>query len=307
MTSMEEEEIFIKQFMIGQYGGFDDRKYEKDFRDSFYGIEACLFHTHEDYLKLVEEAKKRGFHIGVHFPMRANASKLRDALVLSLDDKIRTDAFNNIEEELNYLATAPLDYILFHYPKPVLLDDNVNWDTWKFTNSTEYILESNYCFEQFVEKSEYLFNWLTEKSEQYHFTPLLEFDALNKYIYDTDFLENLLLKYPKIKLCLDTARLFHQESIDPSLDARKIFRKYTKYTASIHLSNMQITDTIQNRHHPALPELSPDEGWAPIEDYLNIIREENNKVRIMFEHRSDRISEQQLESCYLWVDSILNK
>lgn len=96
--------------------------------------------------------------------MRANASKLRDALVLSLDDKIRTDAFNNIEEELNYLATAPLDYILFHYPKPVLLDDNVNWDTWKFTNSTEYILESNYCFEQFVEKANTFSTGLRKKA-----------------------------------------------------------------------------------------------------------------------------------------------
>jgi hypothetical protein len=57
--------------MFGQYGGFDDHKYDKDFRDGFYGIEACSFHTHEDYLKLIEESKNRGFHIGVHFPLRA--------------------------------------------------------------------------------------------------------------------------------------------------------------------------------------------------------------------------------------------
>jgi len=293
--------------MIGQYGGFDFHKYIKDFRDDFYGIEACLFQTHEDYLTLIEESKNRGFQIGVHFPLRANASRQRDPLLLSIDDEIRNDAFSYVQDELDYLANAPLDYILFHYPKPVLLDDNVNWEKWRFSDNTQYIFESNYSFEQLVENSDYLFKWLTEKSEQYHFDPILEFDALNKYIYETDFLEKLLLKYPKIKLCLDTARLFLQEKIDPSFDAKKVFRTYTKYAASIHLSNVQFKENIVNRHYPVLPELCPNDGWAPIEDYLNIIREENNEVRIMFEHRSDQISEQQLESCYLWVDSILNK
>ena len=60
-----------------------------------------------------------------------------------------------------------------------------------------------------------------------------------------------------------------------------------------------------NSHYPALPELNPAEGWAPIEDYLRIIREENSEVKIMFEHRSDLITAEQLEHCYEWVNGIL--
>ena len=37
------KEIPMKRFLIGQYGGFDEDKYTHDFRNHFYGIEACLF------------------------------------------------------------------------------------------------------------------------------------------------------------------------------------------------------------------------------------------------------------------------
>lgn len=206
-----------------------------------------------------------------------------------------------------YLSDAPPDYLLFHYPKPVILDDRVNWEKWRFEDSTEYRFESDYSLEQLIERSEYLFQWLTEKSEQYHFVPILEFDALNKYIYETDFLEKLLCTYPKIRLCLDTGRLFTQEKIDPNLDAKKILRKYAKYADSIHLSNVQIKDNVVLHHHyPVLLDLDPNDGWAPIEQYLTIIKEENSNVKIVFEHRSDLISKEQLEQCYLWVNSLLN-
>jgi len=297
----------LKQFMIGQYGGFDYNKYYKDFRDSFYGIEACLFSTPEDCVNLVKESKNRGFHIGIHYPFRSTPSTLRDVLFLSPDETIRENAFSLIQEELDHLTTVQPDYVLFHYPKPVILDDTVNWDNWRFADPSEYIFESNFSFEELVEKSEYLFKWLTEKSDQYKFIPILELDALNKYIYGTDFLEKLLVKYPTIKLCLDTGRLFLQERIDPNFDSIKTIRKFAKYAYSIHLWTFQMKDHIQNIRHPVLPELSPKDGWAPIEEYLKIISEENNKVKIMFEHRSELISEEQLEQCYLWVDSILNE
>lgn len=60
-------------------------------------------------------------------------------------------------------------------------------------------------------------------------------------------------------------------------------------------------------HYPVLPECKPDEGWAPIEDYLTIIRQENPHVKIMFEHRSEQVTDEQLESCYRWVKQLLEK
>lgn len=47
-----------------------------------------------------------------------------------------------------------------------------------------------------------------------------------------------------------------------------------------------------------------EDGWAPIDEYLKIIKEANNNVKIMFEHRSDLISDEELDNCYSWIESI---
>lgn len=297
----------MNNFLIGQYGGFDYQRFERDYRASFYGIEACLFESEEDTLNLIQESQKHNFNVGIHFPLRAGRSHTRDALFLSKDDRVREDAFEWIKQELDYLTKVKPKYVLFHYPKPVILDDRVDWGKWKFADPSEYVHESSYSYEEFAKRSEELFEWLTVQSETYHFTPVLEFDALNQYIYETNLVEELLDKYNKIKLCLDTGRLYLQEKIDPFFDARRVIRKFAKYADEIHLFNLQYTDRWLQHHYPVLPELNPSEGWAPIEDYLNIIREENRNVKILFEHRSDLISDVELERCYNWVDNILNK
>ncbi|WP_342671074.1 hypothetical protein [Paenibacillus borealis] len=94
----------MQQFMIGQYGGFDYSKFHKDFKAGFYGIEACSFKAEEDCRNLIAEAQKHQFHTGVHFPLRADATRLRDALFLSPDAQERAEAFEHIQEELDYMV-----------------------------------------------------------------------------------------------------------------------------------------------------------------------------------------------------------
>lgn len=296
----------MNNFMIGQFGTFDYKKYNRDFKDEFFGIEACLFNTEEDVINLIKESKDRDFNIGVHFPLRAGRSDLRDALFLSQDQSVKESAFELIQNELDYLVRMNPKYVLFHYPKPVILDDRVDWSTWRFADSKEYVYESNYSINEFIENSEYLFQWLSVKSDEYNFIPVLEFDALNRYIYQTGRLEELLNKYNKVKLCLDTGRLYLQEKIDPFFNSREAIKKYAKYAEVIHLWTLQYTGKIEKYHYPVLPELPSSEGWAPIEDYLNIIREENRSVKVQFEHQSDLISDDDLERCYVWVDKMLN-
>ncbi|MFP3391230.1 sugar phosphate isomerase/epimerase [Brevibacillus sp. SIMBA_040] len=297
----------MRNFMIGQYGSFDVQKYERDYRQTFYGIEACLFEKESDILKLRNESQLNGFQIGVHFPLRAGGSKLRDALFLARDEDVRQDAFEYIQRELDYLAAIKPAYILFHYPKPVIIDDRVNWDKWRFSDAIEYVFESCYSFGEFAEKSELLFAWLSEKSNEYGFSPVLEFDALNSYIYDSNYLEGLLLKYPQIKLCLDTGRLFFQEKIDPFFQAEKVIKKFAVYASSVHLWNMKYTDKVEYNHYPVLPECRVEDGWAPIEAYLTWMLQANPHIKIMFEHRSELVSEEQLQRCYEWVDQIVSK
>jgi sugar phosphate isomerase/epimerase len=292
--------------MIGQYGSFDYNKYAADFKDGFYGIEACLFNREEDTYNLLNESQSRGFKIGIHFPLRAGRSPYRDAFFMSQEPAVRNQAWRLIQQELDYAAKLQPDYMLFHYPKPVILDERADWSQWKFADRSEYIYDSEIALGELIEKTEELFQWLTEQSDAYHFTPVLEFDALSPYIYETDFLQRLLEKYRKIKLCLDTGRLYIQERIDPHFNARAVIRKFAKYAATIHLANARFREKLEIRHYPVLPDLSPQDGWAPIEDYLQIIKEENQSVKIMFEHRSDLISREQLEICYAWVDRLLN-
>jgi len=298
----------MKNFMIGQYGGFDRQKFQRDFKKGFYGIEACLFHSEQDINHLVEASKEDEFHIGIHYPFRAPTNILvRDALFMAKDETLRQKAFDEIQREWEYLATVKPAYILFHYPKPVILDNRVNWDRWRFTDKSEYIFENEYSYEEFTESSMYLFEWLQAKSLENGIVPVLEFDALNRYIYETDFLETSLRTYNRIKLCLDTARLHFQNKIDPHFDAKLIIKRYAKYAEIIHLSNVRVQENVEHNHHPVLPELRTEEGWAPIEEYLTLIANENKNVKILFEHRSDLISEEQLDRCYTWVDSLLQR
>lgn len=297
----------MRNFLIGQHGEFDQSKQNRDFRQGFFGVEACLLKGEEDIKRLQGEALKCNFQIAVHFPLRAGRSKLRDALFMSLDEDIREGAFLLIEEELKYLRQINPRYVLFHYPKPVILDDTVDWSNWRFADSSEYVYESSYSYDAIREKSEQLFDWLTSKSEEYSFTPVLELDALNKYIYDTTLLEELLAVYPKLKLCLDTGRLHTQNKLDSNFDAEDIIRRFAKYTEVVHLSNNRVTDKVEYNHYPVLPKLNPKDGWAAIDKYLQIFYEENKSCLFLFEHRSDLITDDELNECYEWVDSLVNK
>lgn len=293
--------------MIGQFGHYDHDKHKRDFKDSFFGVEACLFEEDRDVQELVKSAKQGKFNIGVHFPLRAGGWRLRDPQFLSKDDVIRKSSYEYIEDELEFLREIKPKYVLLHYPKPVLLDSSVDWTNWRFADDTEYYFESDYTFEDFKEKSERFFEWLDDISYKNKFTPVLELDAINRYIYDTDILEILLKRYPRIKLCLDVGRLHLQDKLDDSFDSYKFTRKFARYAQVIHLWNVKVTSNLENSHFPVLPKLKPEEGWADIEVYLSIIREENSTCKFLFEHRSDLITDEELECCYNWVNDILRK
>lgn len=90
----------MENFMIGMYGEFDDIKFKRASRENFYGIEACLFKEERDIEKLINETERKGIKLGVHFPLIAGISNLRDPQFLSLDENIRRDAYKYMKEEL---------------------------------------------------------------------------------------------------------------------------------------------------------------------------------------------------------------
>ena len=145
------------------------------------------------------------------------------------------------------------------------------------------------------------------KAAENNFIPVIELDAIPTYIYETDMLIQLLEKYPNIRLCMDIGRLHLQHMIDENFNSFKFLESVVHYVSEIHLWNIQVADKLYNSHHPALPTLEPSKGWADIEKYFAILSKANTKHKILFEHRSDVISDSELEECYEWIFSMCNK
>ncbi|HYE83074.1 MAG TPA: sugar phosphate isomerase/epimerase [Clostridia bacterium] len=299
----------MNNFIIGQYNFFDREKFKKDYREGFYGVEACMLESEDDISSLQAEAKKKNLNIGIHFPLRSRTLQTRDPLFLDLDADTRIQAFRAIEEELEFIKEKNINpqYILFHYPKPVILSEAFDLSRWRFNYNSEYVYESEYPFDKLIEYSEFLLQWLSEKSCEYNFTPVLEFDAINKYISENTYLEALLDKYNSIKVCLDIGRLHVQDRIDPEFNASDMLRRFSKYSEVIHLWHSKVGEVVEYGHFPLLPGLKPEDGWADVEAYFKVIRAENRNVKLLFEHRSDLITDDELEACYHWINELLNR
>lgn len=167
--------------------------------------------------------------------------------------------------------------------------------------------EADYSFEMLIEQSEKLFQWLSIKASEYNFTPVLELDALNKYILKTTFLDELLIKYPTIKLCIDIGRIHVQSRIDLGFDAIDVLKRFSRHTQVLHLWHAKVGEIVEHGHFPLLPDLKPEDGWADVEKYFEIIRSENRDIKLLFEHRSDLITNEELDSCYEWIDRLYNR
>jgi len=296
----------MKRLMIGHHGFFDEKKQQRDFREDFFGVEACLMKESSSIGKLMALIKYGNVDFGVHFPLRADGWRLRDPQYLSKNEMVLKDTYAYMEKELAFISTLKPYYVLMHYPKPVILSRSADWTNWRFADDTEYYFEEDYTFTEFCEKSEAFFVYFSDIGKKYNFIPVLEFDALNKYVYETDFLEKQLKKHPRIRVCLDIGRLHLQDRIDPCFDSFDITRRFAQFAEVIHLWNVRVDTNVENSHYPALSELNPADGWADVEKYLSIIGNYNQHCKILFEHRSDLISEESLESCYRWIRKQLN-
>lgn len=299
--------LLANTFMIGMVNSYDINRYENEFRDYFWGMEICMLSNDVEVAKLKNHSLCHNIKYGIHFPLLECNVAIRDVLLLDLNDSIRNDAYNQIENQLKYIKENNLKptYILFHYPKPVILSDDFDLTNWRFADKKEYIFESNYPKDKLIQYTEELFKWLTKKGYEYNFIPVIEFDGLNRYICKDDFLERLLDKYPNIKVCLDTARLHFQHMVESRFDEFDILKRFSKYAYVIHLSTVQVYNgKVGISHHPVLRELSVDDGWAPIEKYLDVIKQENPNVKIHFEHRAYLISPKKLEECYNWINEL---
>lgn len=295
----------MKRFMIGQFDRFDENKQNRDFRDYFWGIEVNQMESIDELEILKENIKKRDLNIGIHFPLLKNQWRSRDPQYLSKDVTTYEETMNYIYSQFSISQDLRPEYILLHYPKPFILDDNVDWSSWRFGDTTEYYYESEMSYDFFEEKSINIFKVLSEQGKKYSFTPILELDGLNKYVYKTNLLETLLEQYPNVRLCLDFGRIHLQECTDPNFIGIEIIKKYGNYASLIHLWNCKLDF---NGHYPALKSLRVEDGWGDMEAYFKALNQVNNSsYKVLFEHQSQLISDEELEECYQWIRELVNK
>ena len=297
----------MKRFMIGQFDRFDINRQNRDFRDYFVGIEVNQMESLAELEVLKEYIRHRNLNIGIHFPLLKNQWRARDPQYLSKDYRTYKESINYMENEFARAEELNPDYILLHYPKPVILDDNVNWSSWRFSDATEYYYESEVSFEYFEERSRNFFKILSEQGKKYSFTPVLELDGLNKYVYETNLLEDLLKEYPNIKLCLDFGRIHLQDCMDYNFKATEIVRKFGKYTHLVHLWNVKVDENVTNAHYPALKSLKLEDGWGDMELYFKTLNEVNDNYKVLFEHKSHLVSDVELEECYQWIGELVSR
>jgi len=296
----------MDNFIIGQHGVFSEIKYKRDFRDEFWGIEVCLLNSEKEIEKLLKYKTDDDYSIGIHFPMRSGQWKHRDPQFLSNDDEIRKESYEYMNKEIENAKRVHPEYILLHYPKPVILDSRVDWLgwNWRFADESEYFYENECDVNTFIERSKDFFSWLSKKAKAESFKPVLELDAIPRYIYETNLLTNLLREFPDIRICVDIGRLHLQDKIDVNFNSFAFLESILGFVSEVHLWNIQITDEVKNSHYPALSTLKPEDGWADVKKYFDILKQSDEKLKILFEHRSDLISASELEECYEWIESI---
>lgn len=294
----------MKRFMIGQFDRFDINRQNRDFRDYFFGIEVNQMESLAELQILKDNIINRNLKIGIHFPLLKNQWRSRDPQYLSKDNKTYEESINYMESEFSRAEEFNPEYILLHYPKPVILDNKVNWSSWRFYDDTEYYYESEISYKYFEERSSNFFKILSEQGKKYNFTPVLELDGLNKYVYGTNLLEDLLDEYPTIKLCLDFGRIHLQDCLDDNFIGRNIIKKFGKYTHLVHLWNAKV---YENGHFPALKSLNVADGWGDMDSYFKALNEVNDAYKVLFEHKSHLISDVELEECYQWTYDLVNR
>jgi len=298
----------MNQFMIGQYGSYDEKKHKRDFRPDFLGVEACMMQSNEDIEKLCYLKDQEGVRIGIHFPLRSGQWDHRDPQYLSNDQATRRLSYCYMEKEFHYAAAIKPDYVLVHYPKPVVLDSHVDWMgwNWKFGHPSEYVFSTDLKESKFRDRSKAFFEWFSTMAQRLDFRPVIELDAIPLYLSGSDFFFDLLDQYPDIEVCVDIGRLHLQDSIDQEFDAFQFLERILPWVREVHLWNVQVTDRVANGHYPALPGLAPEDGWADIQRYFAILRKAKTPLRILFEHDSTKISDTELDDCYRWIQDLMS-
>jgi sugar phosphate isomerase/epimerase len=288
----------VNNFLIGFYGRCDEEKYDRDFIDNFYGIEACMFPDIEEVQKLAKKSQTNRFHWGAHYPLIQKKSITRDPLLISLNREDREKAFFDFEKEAKLVSQYGGKYILTHFPKPVLISDTFDFTFWRFASDKEWLYEKDYPIEELDHNLYAMFSHLEEISKRHNIQVILENDAISQYLSQSSVLENLFGEFNSIKACLDIGRLHLQQMVDSEFKGMEFAKKLAPFTSLIHLWNTNPVQNLHGGHLPVSPSQKSEDGFADVRAYLEAIFARAKDAKILFEHNSNGMTREELQNCY---------
>ncbi|MBN4063082.1 MAG: hypothetical protein COA82_07905 [Alkaliphilus sp.] len=291
-------------YYIGMHNEFDKSKFERDIIGKISGIELCNFKNISEVRAVKKLADQKNLKLGIHFPLLRSSYKYRDPMVTSVEKYEYEEAFQALEMELKFAKQIEAEYLLIHFPKPMVLDPRLNWSMLKF-GTHDAVYENELTSIEFITTCESAMDRLEKMSEIAGIPIVLEIEIINKWLYEKEWFVNLLDKYKNISICLDSARLHIQGVIDDNFDISQFVSRLSSYTKNLHIANIQVRNGVEKRHYPALPELKEQDGWCNIVQFTSSIEDRSKLQNVLYEHKSDSITLDELRECYSWIESQL--
>lgn len=289
----------MKKYYIGIHDGLDHKKIKRDLKAHFHGMEVCNLQSEEEWEKLQRIAKEKAVTLGVHFPRLKSDFHMRDPWINHPRDVLNHEGLQAIEKTLLTLKDLEDSYLLVHFPKPLVLDQQLDWSLARLPDDG-YIDSKTMTKTQFHQACHQAMSKLNALSEKHGIPIVLEVELMHHWLYEGDFLLNALARYRRLSLCADSARMHVMDHIDKRFRMIPFLRRHAAYISNVHLSNLHIGKGITDAHHPPLQALNTQEGWCDIEAFIKAL---NSRYphRVLYEHQSSRITDQALEACYEWT------
>ncbi len=212
----------------------------------------------------VAEALRRGWILGVHYPLVQAHPWDWAPFWLAPEEDVRRQARTEAKRAVRRAANLGAAYILLHYPWPAVVDPSVDYRSagWRIPPVAQ--AELLWPRERLAEVSEQVFSCLEEASQEHAIGVFLELDGPNRLFFDPaparDLCSELFAAHPGLALCIDTGRLAllaRQHGGDPLAYTSR----WLPYARHVHLHGAY-WDRGEN-HLPPLPEHEDDRGYAP--------------------------------------------
>ncbi|MGE5654115.1 MAG: sugar phosphate isomerase/epimerase family protein [Bacillota bacterium] len=293
------------KFQVGIYGSFDREKFQREWRPWFTGVEVTNLSSWEEAVEVVKFTRSMGIKFGIHHPLVKGQYEGFDPhlLVNSPDIDVMARSISLVNQALTEARELGAEYLLIHFPKPVILDTSLDWSDWRFVQPGEAIPQGEVDRAKLERISKRAFENLEQFSHEVGVPLILEMDILHAWYYQ-GMIRELYQAHPGLGLCLDTGRLHLQSATDPGFDVAAFVDSLKPWVTNIHLWTVQLGQNKKGGHHPLLPELLSSEGWGPMDEMLTKFCD-IEEAWALFEHRSDLVTSEALERCYQWVSKQL--